>query len=107
VASAPSPGAPNGGWRTVTREAATLAHDVRMAVPALGKSAAHSVRRVFVRTEGAALTFLPFDGVHEVPQVAVDAFLEAVFGAAPGETVHALAGTPSCRTAKGSGGEMM
>jgi len=32
--------------------------------------------------EGAAVTFLPFDGVHEAPRAVKDAFLDAVFGTA-------------------------
>jgi predicted esterase len=37
-----------------------------------------------LRSEGAEVTFLPFDGVHEIPKVAQDAFLDAVFGVVAG-----------------------
>lgn len=57
-----------------------------------------------LKAEGAVVTFLPFDGVHQVPQVAVDAFLDAVFGVAPGEAVHAVVGAPACRGEPGVGG---
>jgi phospholipase/carboxylesterase len=51
-----------------------------------------------LRTEGAALTFLPFEGVHQIPEAAVDAFLDAAFGPVAGEAAHPLpAGVPSCR----------
>lgn len=50
-----------------------------------------------LRGEGAAVTFLPFDGVHEMPQAAKDAFLDAVFGPVPGEAAHSLpADQPVC-----------
>jgi phospholipase/carboxylesterase len=41
-------------------------------------------------SEGAQVTFLPFDGVHEIPQVAQDAFLDAVFGPMAGAPLHPL-----------------
>lgn len=37
-----------------------------------------------LRSEGANVTFLSFDGVHEVPQAEKDAFLDAAFGAVAG-----------------------
>jgi phospholipase/carboxylesterase len=47
--------------------------------------------------EGAAVTFLPFDGVHQVPPGVKDAFLDAVFGRVPGSQAVALpAHTPTC-----------
>jgi phospholipase/carboxylesterase len=53
-----------------------------------------------LRSEGAAVSFLPFDGVHEVPQIAEDAFLDAVFGPAPRAPVHPLPpGMETCQSA--------
>jgi phospholipase/carboxylesterase len=50
-----------------------------------------------LESEGAALTFLPFDGGHEVPESVTDAFLDAVFGPAPGQPIHRLdVVRPSC-----------
>jgi predicted esterase len=58
-----------------------------------------------LRTEGAALTFLPFDGVHQIPEAAVEAFLDAAFGPVAGEVAHPLpVGAAGCR-AQGVGGE--
>ena len=39
-----------------------------------------------VEAEGGKVTFLPFDGVHDAPKPVKDAFLDAVFGPAPGST---------------------
>lgn len=43
-----------------------------------------------VQSEGAAVSFLPFKGGHEMPEIAKDAFLDAVFGPVPGAPVHPL-----------------
>lgn len=43
-----------------------------------------------LQSEGATVFFLPFNGGHEIPEIAKDAFLDAVFGAAPGTAVHPL-----------------
>lgn len=57
-----------------------------------------------LRGEGAAVSFLPFDGGHEIPQIAEDAFLDAAFGPAPGAAVHALPVEETvCHSAMGSG----
>jgi phospholipase/carboxylesterase len=40
--------------------------------------------------EGAAITFLPFDGVHEAPLSVKDAFFDAAFGPVPGSTAMPL-----------------
>ena len=40
--------------------------------------------------EGAAVTFLPFDGVHEAPIAVKDAFLDAAFGPVAGSTAMPL-----------------
>lgn len=52
--------------------------------------------------EGAKVTFLPFDGVHDAPKPVKDAFLDAVFGRVAGSVAAALPATPQC-TSKGSG----
>jgi predicted esterase len=50
-----------------------------------------------LRNEGAAVTFLPFDGVHEAPPRVKDAFLDAVFGPVPGtKAVQLPASVPVC-----------
>jgi hypothetical protein len=46
--------------------------------------------------EGAAVVFLPFNGVHEVPLPVKDAFLDAAFGRVPGS--HAVALPASAAT---------
>lgn len=43
-----------------------------------------------VQSEGAAVSFLPFAGGHEIPQIAKDTFLDAIFGPLPGAPVHPL-----------------
>lgn len=43
-----------------------------------------------VQSEGGNVTFLPFDGGHEAPPGVKDAFLDEVFGPAPGQTFHPL-----------------
>jgi predicted esterase len=40
--------------------------------------------------EGAAVTFLPFDGVHEAPMAVKDAFFDAAFGPVAGSTAMPL-----------------
>ena len=43
-----------------------------------------------IQSEGAAVTFLPFDGGHDAPVWLKDTFLDAVFGRAPGSEAHPL-----------------
>ena len=44
------------------------------------------------------VSFMPFDGVHEVPEAAKDAFLDAAFGPVAGAPPHPLpAQKPVCR----------
>jgi predicted esterase len=43
-----------------------------------------------LQSEGAALTFLPFEGGHEAPTWLKDTFLDALFGARPGTEAHPL-----------------
>jgi len=43
-----------------------------------------------VEGEGARVSFLPFDGGHEMPEIAKDAFLDATFGPLPGAPPHPL-----------------
>ena len=43
-----------------------------------------------LQAEGAAVSFMPFDGVHELPEVAKDAFLDAAFGGVAGTPSHPL-----------------
>lgn len=43
-----------------------------------------------VQGEGAAVTFMPFDGGHDAPPAVKDAFLDVVFGAVPGAPPHPL-----------------
>lgn len=43
-----------------------------------------------LQSEGAAVSFLPFTGGHDIPEIAKDAFLDAVFGPAPGAALHSL-----------------
>jgi predicted esterase len=43
-----------------------------------------------LQSEGAHVTFLPFDGGHEAPDGIKDAFLDAAFGPIPGATAHPL-----------------
>ncbi len=51
-----------------------------------------------LQAEGAMVSFMPFDGVHEVPEAAKDAFLDAAFGQVPGAPPHPLpAQKPVCR----------
>jgi len=53
--------------------------------------------------EGAIVTFLPFDGVHEVPETAKDTFLDAAFGPVPGAPPHPLpAGEAVCKAGPGA-----
>lgn len=50
-----------------------------------------------LQEEGAKVSFLAFDGVHEAPAAVKDAFLDAAFGAAKGEPAHRLpAEAPAC-----------
>ena len=50
-----------------------------------------------LQSEGALVSFMPFDGVHELPEAAKDAFLDASFGPVPGAPAHALPeGRPAC-----------
>lgn len=50
-----------------------------------------------LESEGANVTFLPFDGVHEAPGAVKEAFLDAAFGPVPGEPARPLpAQTPVC-----------
>jgi dienelactone hydrolase len=56
-----------------------------------------------LKGEGAEVRFLPFDGRHEVPEAAKDAFLDAAFGPVPGTAVHALpAEAPVCPCSAGN-----
>ena len=57
-----------------------------------------------LKNEGAVVTFLPFDGGHEVPKSAEGAFLDAVFGPAPGAPPPApLPAVPAqCRSGFGA-----
>lgn len=51
-----------------------------------------------LESEGAKVSFVAFDGVHEVPAGARDAFLDAAFGALAGTSPHPLpAQRPTCR----------
>lgn len=43
-----------------------------------------------LQTEGAKVSFIPFDGGHEIPKIAKDAFLDPLFGPLPGAGVHPL-----------------
>lgn len=43
-----------------------------------------------VESEGAIVTFMPFEGDHEAPPAVKDGFLDAVFGAVPGAPPHPL-----------------
>jgi predicted esterase len=45
-----------------------------------------------LQSEGAAVTFLPFDGGHEAPAGVKDAFLDALFGRVAGSLAMPLAG---------------
>lgn len=50
-----------------------------------------------LQEEGVAVTFLAFDGGHEVPPRVKDAFLDAVFGPIPGQPPQPLpASAPDC-----------
>lgn len=52
-----------------------------------------------LQNEGAAVSFLPFNGGHEIPEIAKDAFLDAVFGPSPGSPFHSLpANVERCMT---------
>jgi predicted esterase len=46
-----------------------------------------------LQSEGAAVSFMPFDGGHEAPPAVKDAFLDAVFGPVPGAPPHPLPAT--------------
>lgn len=53
-----------------------------------------------LQSEGANVTFVPFDGGHEIPEGSKDSFLDAVFGPPPGSEVHPLAiSSPVCGAA--------
>jgi dienelactone hydrolase len=57
-----------------------------------------------LQSEGAAVSFLPFDGVHEVPEAAKTAFLDAVFGPVAGTPAYPLpAKMPVCSCDSGAG----
>jgi phospholipase/carboxylesterase len=43
-----------------------------------------------VQSEGGLVSFVPFQGVHEVPESVEDATLDAVFGPVPGSAPHPL-----------------
>jgi predicted esterase len=43
-----------------------------------------------LQSEGAAVSFLPFEGGHDMPKVALDTFFDAVFGVIPGVSRHPL-----------------
>jgi predicted esterase len=50
-----------------------------------------------LKTEGAKVSFVAFDGVHEMPAEASDAFLDATFGAVTGTEARPLpAEAPAC-----------
>jgi phospholipase/carboxylesterase len=50
-----------------------------------------------LKSEGASVTFVPFDGVHEAPVWLKDTFLDAVFGPVAGtKAVPLPAGVPVC-----------
>ncbi|HSQ98986.1 MAG TPA: hypothetical protein VLM36_03625 [Sphingomicrobium sp.] len=50
-----------------------------------------------VQSEGGDVTFLPFNGGHEVPDAVKDAILDAAFGAPPGQPIrHLPPGQPAC-----------
>jgi len=54
-----------------------------------------------VQSEGANVTFLPFDGGHDAPVWLKDTFLDAAFGRVPGSQAHALPTTvEKCAGAK-------
>ena len=53
--------------------------------------------------EGAKVTFLPFDGVHEAPKPVKDAFLDAVFGRVAGSQAAPLPTDASQCRSSGSG----
>jgi predicted esterase len=54
-----------------------------------------------LQSEGADVSFLPFDGTHEMPADVKDAFLDAAFGAIPGKLAHPLpANVERCASAK-------
>ena len=46
-----------------------------------------------LQSEGAAVSFMPFDGGHDAPAAVKDAFLDAAFGAVPGAAAHPLPAT--------------
>ena len=48
-----------------------------------------------LQSEGAVVSFVSFDGKHEVPQEQKDEFLDAIFGPVPGAPLHKL---PSAKT---------
>ena len=43
-----------------------------------------------LQSEGAKVSFMPFDGGHEIPKIAKDSFLDALFGPRPGAGAHPL-----------------
>lgn len=50
-----------------------------------------------LKTEGADVTFLAFDGGHDAPPDMKDAFLDAAFGPVPGQPAHPLPSEmPAC-----------
>jgi predicted esterase len=58
-----------------------------------------------IKGEGANVSFLPFDGVHEAPAAVKDAFLDAVFGrVADSQALPIPADAPPCPCAGGTGG---
>jgi predicted esterase len=46
-----------------------------------------------LQAEGASVTFLPFNGVHDAPKPVKDAFLDAIFGTVPGSEAAPLPAT--------------
>jgi predicted esterase len=50
-----------------------------------------------LKSEGAKVSFMAFDGVHQIPDAAKDAFLDAAFGPVAGAQPHPLpADEPAC-----------
>ena len=57
-----------------------------------------------LRSEGAAVTFVPFEGGHDAPVWLKDAFLDAVFGRVPGSQARPLPAEVERCTAAGTAG---
>jgi predicted esterase len=60
-----------------------------------------------IKSEGANVSFFAFDGVHEVPQAAKDAFLDAAFGSIPGAPPHPLPAEPPLCPCNAGGSEAL